>query len=619
MLKKTLHSRFICLFLIVVTLAIFFPIRNHEFVWDDRSNIAENPYLKRGSFSGALALWRRPYQQLYIPFTYTVWAGIAAFAGNPTTEARSRLDAGPFHMVNLILHMLSVLVVFAILRMVIRNDWAAGAGALLFGLHPLQVEAVSWATGMKDLLCGVLSLVALWQYLVYAAPGGEQDKAGGFHYTLASCAFALALLAKPSAVALPVVAWALDYLLLKRSLRHSALALGGWVILALVFIGVTKWVQPAAQAEAVLPLWARPLIAADALGFYLYKLLVPFGLSVDYGRTPAVVIEQGWIYFTWIIPLGVALLLWYWRHRAGYLITAAGVFAAGLLPVLGLMSFGFQQISTVADRYVYLSMLGPALALASVMAGSRSRVLEFVCGAMLVLLAVGSRFQLSAWKNNEILFERALRQNPDSWMSQLNLGVGLAGLGRLDEAIGRYRSALSIRPDYVHALNNLGAALFVQGRFEEAIEQYRQALRYEPQAADVHFNLATVLARLNRLDEAIGQFRKALEIDPEAADAHYNLALILDRRGEFDSAMNHYLRALRGNPANAGAHLNLGVILANRGQLDAAIEYFRQAISIRPQFAEAHENLARALALQGKSDEATKHYQEALRSLNSAR
>ena len=91
-------------------------------------------------------------------------------------DPRNRLDAGPFHLVNLVLHMLSVLVVFVILRLLIRNDWAAGARAMLFGLHPLQVEAVNWVTGMKDVLSGLLSLVALWQYLVYAAAvGAEMD------------------------------------------------------------------------------------------------------------------------------------------------------------------------------------------------------------------------------------------------------------------------------------------------------------------------------------------------------------------------------------------------------------------------------------------------------------
>jgi tetratricopeptide (TPR) repeat protein len=438
-----------------------------------------------------------------------------------------------------------------------------------------------------------------------------------FHYGLATGTYVLALLAKPAAVAVPVVAWALDYGLLKRSWRQSATPLGGWVVLAMVFVGVTMAAQPTVQVDFSSSLWARPLIAADALAFYLYKLFLPFGLSVDYGRTPAVVLERGWIYITWVLPVGLAVMLWVWRRGAGYLAVGAAVFAAGLLPVLGLIPFGFQQISTVADRYVYLSLLGPALALAWMVSKNRSRALPIVCGAMLALLAVGSAFQLSAWKNNEILFQRTLRQNPDSWMSQLNLGVGLAKLGRLEEAIDRYRSALSIKPGYVHALNNLGAALFVQGRFEEAIEQYRQALGYEPEAADIHFNLAAALAKLNRLDEAIAQFRKALEIDPEAADAHYRLAQILDLRGEFDGAMNHYLEAVRGNPANAGAYLNIGVILANRGQLDAAIEYFRRALGVRPQFPEAHQSLARALALQGKSDEANRHYQEALRSLNS--
>ena len=109
MLKNILYRRSsVCLLLIVVTLAIFFPIGNHEFVWDDRGNVAENPDLRPVTGASVLSFWRRPYRQLYIPLTYTVWAGMAALAENPAPDRGNRLDARPFHTVNLILHMLSV-------------------------------------------------------------------------------------------------------------------------------------------------------------------------------------------------------------------------------------------------------------------------------------------------------------------------------------------------------------------------------------------------------------------------------------------------------------------------------------------------------------------------------
>ncbi len=664
MLKNLIYHRSsVCLFLVVVTLAIFSPIRNHEFVWDDRGNITENPYLRQVTPSNVLSFWQRPQQQFYIPLTYTVWAGIAALAGNPTADPRHRLDAGPFHLVNLILHVLSVLVVFVILRMVIGNDWAAGAGALLFGLHPLQVEAVSWVTGMKELLGGLLSLVALWQYLDFAASGpngagdrekrvakaSEQGWGRGVHYGLATCAFALALLANPSAVAVPVVAWVLDCGILKRSWRQSAKSLGGWVVLAMVFVGVTKAAQPTVQVEFISSMWSRLLIAADALAFYLYKLILPIGLSVDYGRTPAVVVERGWAYYTWILPVGLAALLWALRNRARNFITAAAVFAAGLLPVLGLIPFGFQQISTVADRFVYLSLLGPAFALAWALSQWTSKVTTVAVCIVLAALASLSAVQARYWHDDVTLSQQALELNPKSWLAHYNAGIGLGRARVFDEAARHFSAALKIKPDSTEARFGLGNVLAARGNFDEAIEQYRKVLETEPRGAAIHFNLGNAYSKLNRfseaedhyekslqadpsnaaahgnlghalfkqnkLGEAVVQYRKALEIDPDASDVHYSLANILAARGELDEAMDNYRAALRVNSSYAGAYYNLGVILAKRGQLDDAIRHFRQALSIRPDFADAHESLGKALALQGKREEASRHYQEALRIL----
>ncbi len=662
------RNHFILLLVVAITAVVFWQVRNFEFVWDDRSNIVENPYLKQVTLSKTLVFWQRPYEKLYIPLTYTVWAGIAGIAEATMPNAPDKIDPRPFHIFNLMLHLLSVVVVLFILRMLVQDDWASAGGALLFALHPLQVEPVAWVTGMKDVLCGFLSLLAVWQYLIYAAsttaltdpPGAtkrkraaaRQPQAKWFHYGLATLLFVLALLAKPAAVAVPFVAGALEQWIIKRPWKQWLVTVGVWLAIAAPFIVLTQRVQPATELTHLAPLWARPLIAADAVAFYLYKLVLPLWLWVDYGRSPDVV-ERGWMYITGLVPFTVAVLIWFRRNESAWLIAAAAVFVAGLLPVLGFVPFGFQNLSTVADRYLYLSMLGPSVAFTWFFSSRRSHWLTYMFGLILALFGLRSAVQLPVWKNNEALFEHALELNPNSWMAELNIGTGLANLGKYDEAIDHYQTALKIRPGYAHALNNLGNALLARGRLEEALDYYRQALRSEPDAPDIEFNLATVLTKLNRSDEAVehfrkslqaepnnvstlaklgdalvkqgkieeavAQYRKALEIDPRSPEIHYALADILDNRGEFDAAMDHYLQAIQGNPENAGAYLNVGVILANRGELDAAIDYFSRALRVRPQFPEAHESLARALALQGKRDEAARHYQEALRTLDSKR
>jgi len=170
------------LFLIGTTLVVFWPVCNHEFVlWDDQLNVYENPFLDPVTASNLYHLWKEPHENLYIPLTYSIWAGIVHVTQRPAMEkTEAPFNSSLFHVMNLILHILGTLVVFAILKILFTNDWASCCGAMLFALHPLQVEPVAWVTGMKDVLCGLLSLVALWQYSKYVqgratAYGLEQE------------------------------------------------------------------------------------------------------------------------------------------------------------------------------------------------------------------------------------------------------------------------------------------------------------------------------------------------------------------------------------------------------------------------------------------------------------
>ena len=244
-----MYRRHLKLFLLITaTVVVFSQVRNHEFVWDDDVNVYENPYLQRSTLSSVTRFWIEPYKQLYVPLPYTLWAALAPFAERPAPDAGGiKFSPLLFHVLNLIIHALSAAAAFAILQILVRNDWAAFAGALLFALHPVQVEPVAWVTGLKDVLAGCLSLAAIWQYLIYAAApavatkestGGRGKRgpaeswtlsflpgAPAFHYALATLAFVLALFAKPSAAVAPAVAWLLDRWVLMRPTKQSRMPL----------------------------------------------------------------------------------------------------------------------------------------------------------------------------------------------------------------------------------------------------------------------------------------------------------------------------------------------------------------------------------------------------------
>src|SRR5262245_40308263 len=626
--------------LLLVTLAIYWQVPSYEFVqWDDVLHVFENPYLQSLTWENILAFWREPYAELYIPLTYMLWGLTAALSRAVTahTTGGTRIDPQFFHTLNLLVRLLTVLVVWRIVRLLLGRtaprtatgpspthlELAAGGGALLFAVHPLHVEAVAWVTGFKDMLGGFLSCVAIWQYLLYAR-GSEDATASGKaasdkapralgRYWLATGVFGLALLAKPSAVVVPVVAWVLDVWGWPQTWRHRRPALLAWLGLAALWGLFTSQVQPAVPGTFIPPLWARPLIAGDTVVFYLYKLVVPVWLGPDYGRSPEWLLAQSWWWLTGLVPWVLGVWLWYKRTRVPWLVAAAGVLVASLLPVLGLVPFAFQFYSTAADRYIYLAMLGPALALAWGLAQVRQRWLAVSCVVVLGVLGIRSAWQTSYWHDTMSLFKHELRVNSESSIAHNILGIVLANQNRLPEATRYYTEALRLEPRNTEAYNNLGNALSRQGKTQEAIAQYTEALRLKPNFAEAQNNLGAALADQGRMAEAISHYTAALRLQPAYARARYNLGNALSRQGKTQEAIEQYLEALRLKPNFPQAHNNLGAVLADQGRMAEAISHYTEALRLQPRYINAHLSLGVMLAKQGRFAEARQHFVEVLR------
>lgn len=655
--------------LILTILSIFFPVYDFDFVeWDDMVNVYNNPYLNPVTPENIFHFWQKPYEGLYIPVSYTVWAIEALISQYIVSgDISARPDPRLFHLVNLIFHILNALLIFAILRLLlnykskIRNprlhDWAAVFGALLFALHPIQVEPVAWVTGMKDLLSGFLSLLAIWQYLVYATEyckfqisnsKFKKNKSAIWnpHYLIASLSFLLAMLAKPTAVVVPIIIGLLDCQVLERSVKKSARVLIGWMLIAIPLIILNKMIQPDKFIGFFTPIWARPLVAADAVAFYLYKLVVPVWLGPDYSRMPKYVLQHGWAYFTWLVPIILFVFLWFRKDRKWWFV-AIGIFITGILPVSGLISFQFQNVSTVADRYLYLSMLGPAFGMAWFFSGSRGKLVPIVCVLVLGLLGIRSAFQIQHWRNTITLFTHALKVHPHSFIAQANLGnarirqgnisaaiehlnialqikpedtdsqnnmgVALAKQNEVNKAIVHFSSALQINQANINARKNLGYALLLQGKTEEAISHFSEILRIKNDDEMAHVYIGQALADQGNHRKAIAHYTKALLIKPDNEETHNTLGLILAKQGKLADAVPHYVEALRIKPDFEKAHNNLGLALGQLRKLNEAMKYFNKAIQIKPDFADAYNNMGVALTALGKLDTAKKQFSEALR------
>ena len=605
---------FVSLLLMFATLAVFWPASKYGFVsWDDSFHVYENPYLNPPTLENTLHFWTESYKTLYIPFTYTAWS-ILAWLSNylPPEGAAGGLNPALFHTANIFLHVLNTLIVFSILSLLLRHGFgeaasrkepkppveiAAGVGALIFAVHPLHVEPVVWVTGMKGMLCGLFSLFALREYLVYAIASKNGDAGGRLklRYVIAFAAFAAAMLSKPVAVVIPLVAFILDRWAINRTFKESAVALAPWFIAAVLFALLSRSVHQSGIGLISVPLWAKFFIAGDTLAFYLYKLVFPLQLGIDYGRNPDYVMQHWWGYVTWLFPFALVAAVWFLKERK-LLLVSLGIFAASLLPTLGFVTFLFQFYSTAADRYAYLAVLGLSLMVSSLFLNRFSKPVALFCLAAVILFGIRSSLQVPAWKNNIALYTNALKVNPVSFISHNNMGIAMRETGNLDKAISHYEKTINIRPTHAKTHYNLGIVLEDKGKLNEAISSYLQAIQYKPDYPTAYYNLGVILTKQGKLDSAISSFQQALRFRPDFVNAHYNLGAVLAQSGKPAEAASSFRQVLKFQPDNTDAPYSLGIVLARQGKLNEAVIHFSQTVKIRPDFEPAKRQLAIAKA-----------------------
>jgi Flp pilus assembly protein TadD len=594
------------LLLLLAIFLLFSPAVNFEFLnFDDPLHVSKNKLITHFSFAKLVQIWSDSYKGLYIPLTYTFWGVLGRLsawlhpANNPTI-----LDPAVFHAANIILHAGSVLVAFAILRLLLQRDWPAAFGALLFGLHPVQVAPVAWISEMKGLLAGLLGLLAIWQYLRSLLTDQKATFQRHLRYVVASCFFTAALLAKPSVASVPLMAAILAVITLKRDWRRVALELSPWLLLSILLALITKGEQSSELLNFLPNFWQRILVAGDAITFYHTKLIWPFGLAPDYGRDPQEVLASGWIYITGLLPYAVVAILLLRVHRT-WLLTPLLLFIAALLPVLGFIPFAFQGISTVANRYLYLAMLGPALVFAHLLTLYPGRRTGAAASILLLLLALRSSDRLHYWHDSLTFNLRAVEINPESALALNNLGVTYGEMGQLEEAAKAFKQAIAYAPDQPAAYANLGLYYAKIGCPTEAKAYYLKALEHKPLApAKVYLMLGALAAGSGKPGGAAVYYRKALEIDPKYTQVYVNLGKLHSELEQFDEAIDNYQKAIKLDPYRADVYGDLGLLLELRNRREEAKAAYRQAIWLETENPDVFNNLGRLLLDENRSEEA---------------
>ncbi len=526
----------ICLLSGLLTVATFYPVLHCGFVnWDDMEHVARNPDMNPPTLDALERYWAKPYFGLWAPVTYSVWLATAAVAhGSPA----------PFHALNLAVHAIAVILVFLIVRRLVPGIWPAAIGAAVFAVHPTQVEAVAWVSGLRDLLSGTLALLSIWIYLRAAESIGQ---ARTWRLLAATAVFALALLSKPTAVVTPLIL----AIILGQRWRTSARWLAAWILMSGAISVIAFFAQPGSDVYRP-PIWGRVLVALDALAFYVHKLLVPVHFLIDYGRSPNWLMSHPAAWWGAGVAAVAAAALYLGRRRIPRLALAAAIGACSLVPVLGLVPFNFQYYSTVADRYAYLAMLGVAIALAAAVA-TIPRWSWPLTAIIIAALALASNRQTRVWQDTVSLCDHTLASNPGSVAALRILTFEARTHERFQLALQYNDRALQTKPNDPLLLFDRANALRDAGRLSDAARAYALAIRLRPNDSQIRNNYAVLLAQRGDDAAAAAQFAEVLRQAPDYAEARANWATYLARHGNRQRALAEFRRALADDPRCATA------------------------------------------------------------------
>jgi len=657
--------------LALLVLVTFGPGMQNGFIWDDPRHVTENKALQ--SAEGLYKIWFEPSRGTaetyvtpqYYPLTHTsYWIEYHLWGLNPTG----------YHVTNIVLHAISVLLVWGILRELgVAGAWVAAA---IFAVHPVQVETVAWITERKNTLCGVFYFAAVWAYLKREGTGHRGQGTGkkGVWYGVSLLLFVCALLSKTIACSMPGVVLLLIWWKRGRIGLVDIARVVPFFVIGAVAGANTAWMERhvvrAVGGDWEMTPAQHAIVAGKVVWFYVGKLLWPWPLMFMYPRWEADPGEA----LNWIWPIGVVgvfVALWELRRRIGRgPVVAWGIYVVSLAPAMGFVHVYPMRFSYVADHFQYLAgvpvivlivgAVGAVLSCGEVREsfamgtmpsprpspgvpgeGEKTgdpgfardpffrRVVPTGVGVVIAVLAVMSWRYTRVFANPETLWTDVVRKNDSAWLAHANLGAewldqsqrdSAEGMGeeakkKLEEAKEQYARAIELYPNYGPTQEGMGMVMMRMGKPEDALGYFQKAGKLAPEGESVPYLLdeAGALEAMKRLTEAQQVYVRALGINSKSSRAYFLLGRLLEQEGNLDGAQMYYEQAVRFKPDFADAHYRLALALMRQKKNEQAMGELAAVVELRPDWAAAHQDLAALLAQAGHVDEAAMHYNAALR------
>jgi protein O-mannosyl-transferase len=602
------------------------------FSWDDNRYIKENMLLRDGSLQGIINVWTQVYFAAYIPTTiFSYWLEFQ----------RWQMDPAGYHIVNTLLHGLNTGLVYLFLYRILGKRYVALLAAVLFMVHPLQVETVAWVAERKNLLCMLFTMLAFLTHMRSA-----EDGAPRWIVVATWVLYFLAVFAKPVVVGIPVLFVLYDILWAKKSIRsalvRNAIPLATAAAAAVLIVVAHEGGGGIKEYRGGTFLTGQTLMLR-VYWEYLVSFLWPFNLDNFYiypdsffrSFDPATA-------FGALLVIGVSLYsVWsLWRYfvrheplRQPFVLFSVLWVLLVLLPTANIVPIAIER----ADRYMYFpsvvifALVGLGLEWAW-QRWNTPAVRYAIIGAVAVAIAVFTAVTLQrtwVWQNEGELWLDHLEDNPNSQTGWLNLGVYYFNIGsyteakppfqqllrlspnhfkgnrfmghiavnegRYADAIPFYQTALLAEPDDAITLNYLAQSYYETGDYEQAVENYRRALSINANFTASYARLGDAALRVGNYELARNAFNEALERDANSALATTGLCTALLQLNQVEDSVPVCQRALALDPNAGQSYLTLGNGALRNGNYELARTALTQALQLEPQSAQANSDLCAAL------------------------
>lgn len=500
----------VALFFVIGFLLYGQNLRHRFLLFDDEMLITGNALIENAMTpSTIVGSFTRYDPELYIPLTFLSYQVDHAIGG---------MNPWIFHLTNLLLHICNALLVLWAVLLLARKKWIALAVGLLFLVHPIHVEAVSWAAARKDVLFAFFYLGALVAFLLYR----KHHATHIYRYSIEL--FVLSLLSKVMAITFPAVLLLIGLMDGRGREKKMWKDITPFAGLSLIFLIIGLFGKSSMVAKSTL--LEKGLLAFKSIWFYTIKLLWPSDLRIFYMQESPVGFHADFLLPILFVLFFIGGIVWLYRQKQTRLIAFGFLFYLVTLVPTFLNTDKGGYIFFASDRYAYIPSIGFFLALCvgvdllltHFFPHPRQSQKSLFAGVGILFLCVLGGLtvvQAATWQDGQTTFSRVLKYHPRSTIAHVNIGVTLSGQGQERQAFDEFQTTLQIDPDYMLAWLNLGGSYLKMNRLEEAENAYIRALQLNVASAPGHLGLSRVFQKMGRTKDARDAFQNAYAIDPE--------------------------------------------------------------------------------------------------------